>query len=115
MPRFAREDVYIGDTLVHAGEAVLCMFASANRDLPVTGDASRLDISRPDVRHMSFGHGVHFCLGAPLARLEGQIAFRTLLDRCQDMVLTAQPDELVKKPGVFTRRLPVLPVSFTPR
>ena len=114
-PRFAREDVYIGDTLVQAGEAVLCMFASANRDLPVTGDADHLDISRPDVRHMSFGHGPHFCLGAPLARLEGQIAFRALLERCPDMVLTAQPDELVKKPGVFTRRLAVLPVSFTPR
>lgn len=114
MPRFAKEDVRIGDTLIRAGEAVLCVVSSANRDLPMPGDLNTLDISRPEIRHMSFGHGMHYCIGAHLARLELAIAFRTLLDRCQNITLAADPGELVKRPAAMTRRLPALPIKFTP-
>jgi pikromycin synthase len=104
----------VGGVLIRRGEAVLCALTSANRDLPVAGDAGQLDISRPEIRHMAFGHGRHFCIGAPLARLELAVAFRTLLDRCQDLVLDCEPGDLVRTPALFTRRLPALPVRFTP-
>jgi cytochrome P450 len=87
LPRFAKEDVQIGGTLIHTGEAVLCALSSANRDLPVIGDADTLGISRPDIRHISFGHGIHFCVGAALARLEASVAIAALLDRCDGITL----------------------------
>lgn len=114
LPRFAGEDVIIGDTVIRAGDVVLCALTSANRDLPVTGHADSLDIARPDIRHLSFGHGIHFCIGAPLARLELSVAFRTLLDRCQNITLAAEPGDLIRQPAVLTRRLAALPIRFDP-
>jgi cytochrome P450 len=115
LPRFAKQDLEISGVAIRKGQAVLCMLVSANRDLPLDGDSAELDLTRREVRHLSFGHGIHYCIGAPLARLQTQIALRTLLDRCQGIALAVKPDELVKEPGILTRRLAALPVTFAPR
>lgn len=79
--RVAAEDVEIGGQRVRAGEQVMAALASANRDGQVFDDPERLDVARHPNPHLAFGRGIHFCLGAPLARLEGQIAFGALLQR----------------------------------
>ncbi len=63
----------------------------ANRDEERFADADRLDVERDTSGHLAFGYGIHHCLGAPLARLEGEIAFRTLLDRFPDIALDGEP------------------------
>ncbi|MFE6457677.1 cytochrome P450 [Streptomyces cinereoruber] len=86
-PRYATEDVEVGGTLVRAGEPVLVAIGAANRDaLKFTGPG-RLDVTRTGVQHLGFGHGVHHCLGAPLARLELQEAVLALLTRFPDLRL----------------------------
>src|SRR5262245_28121989 len=77
--RTALEDVPVGGVDVAKGESVLCLLGAANRDPAVYPDPDRLDITRPNIRPLSFGGGIHFCLGAQLARLEGEIAIGTLL------------------------------------
>jgi cytochrome P450 len=99
MLRFAKEDVRIGEMLIRAGEAVLCVFILAKRDLPITCDADILEISCPDIRHMPFGHGIHFCSGAPLAQLELAISCRTMLDRYQSMTLVTERASVRKADG----------------
>jgi cytochrome P450 len=79
--RMTAEPVTIGDVEIPAHEQVLVVAAAANRDPGRFADPDRLDVGRADNRHVAFGHGVHFCLGAPLARLEGEIAFTSLLQR----------------------------------
>ena len=79
--RTALEDVEVGGTLVAKGETVLCLLGAANRDPAVYPDPDRLDITRASIRPLSFGGGIHFCLGAQLARIEGEIAIATLLRR----------------------------------
>jgi cytochrome P450 len=114
-PRFAAEDVKLGGVLIRAGDAVLFSLTSANRDLPVTGDPAALDISRAEIKHLSFAHGIHHCLGAPLARLEADIAFRSLLGACQNLALGCDRDELMIGPSPFVRTLMRLPLTFTAR
>ncbi|MDN0201131.1 cytochrome P450 [Streptomyces sp. S.PNR 29] len=80
-PRTALEDVTVGGQLVRAGETVVCSIPLANRDPALTEEPDRLDLARDPVAHVAFGHGVHHCLGAALARLELRIAFTALLDR----------------------------------
>jgi cytochrome P450 len=79
--RVANEDIAVGGKVIPAGQVVLCMAGAANRDPAVFPDPDRFDVSRSPNPHLSFGGGPHFCLGAPLARLEGQIAFGRLLAR----------------------------------
>jgi cytochrome P450 len=74
-------DVDIDGTTIPAGSAVVCALPAANRDPAATTDPDRLDITRGEMGHLAFGHGVHHCLGAPLARMEMQIAFPALLRR----------------------------------
>lgn len=81
MERFTRNAVTIGDKHIDAQEIVVAWFASANRDEEQFPDADRFDIERDPNRHLAFGHGIHFCLGAPLARLEARIALSSLLER----------------------------------
>jgi cytochrome P450 len=114
VPRFAREDIVLGGASIKAGDALLVSFVSATRDLPLSGDADTLDVCRPDNRHLAFGHGVHFCLGAPLARLEGQVAIGALLGRCEGLALAVGPGALARRASLFTRGLAQLPVTFTP-
>ena len=85
--RTALEDVSVGGVDVAKGESVLCLLGAANRDPAVYPDPDRLDIARPNVRPMSFGGGIHFCLGAQLARIEGEIAIATLLRRLPQLQL----------------------------
>jgi cytochrome P450 len=87
--RTALEDVAVGGVAVGKGESVLCLLGAANRDPAVYKDPDRLDITRPNIRPMSFGGGIHFCLGAQLARIEGEIAIATLLRRLPGLRLDA--------------------------
>jgi cytochrome P450 len=85
--RTALEDVAVGGVDVAKGESVLCLLGAANRDPAVYPDPDRLDITRSNIRPMSFGGGIHFCLGAQLARIEGEIAIATLLRRLPGLQL----------------------------
>jgi cytochrome P450 len=79
--RTALQDVELGGVPIAKGESVLCLLGAANRDPAVYPDPDRLDVTRPNIRPLSFGGGIHFCLGAQLARIEGEIAISTLLRR----------------------------------
>ena len=79
--RYAVEPVELGGVTIPAGAQVIISLAAANRDEHTYDDPEVLDIDRAGVRHLAFGHGIHHCLGAPLARLEGHIALGTLLRR----------------------------------
>ncbi len=113
--RFATEPIEIGGVTIPAGEVVLVALASANRDGRRFADADRLDITRGDSQHLAFGHGIHYCLGASLARLEGQVAIGELLARFPDLALAVPPEELAWRPGTLIRGLCELPVTYSPR
>ncbi|SDG17455.1 Cytochrome P450 [Lentzea fradiae] len=91
-PRIATEDVQVGNALVKAGEAVLVVVSSANHDATVFAAADELDVDRDAGRHLQFGHGIHFCLGSQLARMELKVALGTLLRRMPGLRL-AEPVE----------------------
>lgn len=92
--RFTTEDIEIAGVTIPEGSAVNIVLAAADRD-PTRFDApDRLDIAREENPHIAFGHGIHYCIGAPLARIEGQIAFRALLDNFPNMALACPPEEL---------------------
>ncbi len=110
--RIAREDLELGGRQIPKGEPLTVGLAAANRDPARFADPDVFDISRPDAdRHVAFGKGIHLCVGAPLARLEGQIAFETLLRRYPDLRLGI-PAEEVRWGKSFLRRLAQLPVLF---
>ncbi|EMF28517.1 MULTISPECIES: cytochrome P450 family protein [Streptomyces] len=113
--RFTTEPVTIGDTVVPGGgELVLVALADADRDPARFPTPDRFDITRDARGHVAFGHGIHHCLGAPLARLEARIAFATLLDRCPDLTLDIHPAAVTWRPGMMIRGPQSLPVRFTP-
>ncbi|MGW7365509.1 cytochrome P450 family protein [Streptomyces sp. NPDC054841] len=111
--RFAREDVIIAGVTIPRGATVLIASAIADRDPSRFPDPDRLDITRQDNAHLAFGHGIHYCLGAPLARLEGQIAIDTVLRRLPGLALAVPPGELRWRLGGL-RGPQHLPVTFTP-
>ncbi|AOS64221.1 cytochrome P450 family protein [Actinoalloteichus hymeniacidonis] len=93
--RYATEDIEVEGVKIGKGEAILTFFAAAGRDPAHYGDeADRFDARRAVKDHLSFGHGVHYCLGAPLARLEARIALPALFNRYPDLALAVRPDEL---------------------
>jgi cytochrome P450 len=110
--RYAREDLAIADTAIPRGVLVLAVLASANRDEAQFPNADALDLSRAENRHLAFGLGSHFCLGAPLARLEGQIAINTLLRRLPTLRLGAAADTLRWRATPTLRGLEALPVRY---
>ena len=110
MSRVAKEDVHIDGRLVRQGQEVALGLAAANRDPEQFPDPDRLDITRADVHHLAFGHGIHFCLGAPLARLEGQIAVQALVQRLPGLRL--QTDDVQWRDGLMLRGLTQLPLGF---
>jgi cytochrome P450 len=110
--RFAREDVAISKTKIPKGEMVLVVLAAADRDPERFPYPDTLDITRTDNKHLAFGKGIHHCLGASLARMEGQIAVGTLLRRMPNLRLKAPPKSLVWRPGLVLRGLKALPVEF---
>jgi cytochrome P450 len=93
---------------------VLLAIAAADRDPDRFPDPDRLDVGSADPGHLAFGHGIHYCLGAPLARIEGQVAFTALLERLPDLALATPVDELRWTGGGVLRGLRELPVTFTP-
>jgi len=111
--RFAREDVELAGVKIAKGDVVLAAIASANRDESQFINPDTLDIAREPNKHLAFGQGIHFCLGASLARLEGQTAINALLARMRDLRLTVDPRTLCWRSGLVLRGLKALPVSFT--
>ncbi|PZF92055.1 cytochrome P450 family protein [Micromonospora deserti] len=113
---FARERLQIAGFEIQPGEHVVIAAAAANHDPAVFQDPGRLDLRRENTGHiLSFSHGIHFCLGAPLARLEGEVAFATVLRRLENLALAVPADELTWKASFVLHRLERLPVTFTPR
>lgn len=110
--RFAREDVVIGSTAIAAGDPVLVALAGGDRDPGRYPDPDRFDIRRDAQGHLAFGHGIHFCMGAPLARMEGRIAIRSLLERCPGLVLDPDAGEPDWLPGMLIRGVRRLPVRW---
>jgi cytochrome P450 PksS len=113
--RYACEDVTIAGETLPRGEMVYAVIASANRDFHQFADADTLNITREPNKHLAFGLGPHFCLGAPLARLEGQIAINALLRRFPDLRLAAPPAVPRWRRGLLLRGLESLPVVFGTR
>jgi len=112
--RFTTEPVTIGDTVVPGGgELVLVALADANRDPARFDSPDRFDVTRDARGHVSFAHGIHYCLGAPLARLEARIAISSLLDRCTDITLDIHPAAIMWRPGMLIRGPRSLPLRFT--
>ncbi|MEU6817257.1 cytochrome P450 [Streptomyces sp. NPDC046860] len=112
--RYATGPLTIGSQDIAAGDPVLVVLAAADRDPDRFADPDLLDLGRRDNQHLGYGHGIHYCLGAPLARLEGQTALATLLGRLPDLRLAADPAELRWRGGLIMRGLRTLPVEFTP-
>jgi cytochrome P450 len=110
--RHTTEPVEIAGTTIPAGEIVLVALASANRDPGQFAVADELDPRREAAGHLAFGFGIHHCLGAPLARLEGDVAFRTLLGRFPDLALATAPELLRWRPSILIRGLERLPVRL---
>jgi cytochrome P450 len=110
--RYAREDVDLGGVTITRGAMVLVVIAAADRDADRFPDPDRLDIDRDANGHLAFGHGIHYCLGAPLARMEGQIAISTLLRRLPGLRLAVAADRLEWRSGMLLRGLSHLPVAF---
>ncbi|WP_326952509.1 cytochrome P450 family protein [Amycolatopsis sp. NBC_01286] len=110
--RFAAEPVTLGGTTIPTGQTVLLAIGSANRDPAAFDHPDDLDLHRPRGGSLAFGHGIHYCLGAALARLEGEIAFRVLLDRLPDLELATDPAEVGWQPSLLIRGLTHLPVRL---
>ena len=110
--RYATEPVEIGDSVIPAGAQVIICLAAANRDADRHADPEVLDIDRADTRHLAFGHGIHHCLGAPLARMEGQLALGSLLHRFPELRLAVPAAALHwgHGDGLVLRGLSELPV-----
>ena len=106
--RLTKAPVRLGGVDIPAGQLVVCLLGAANRDPARFPDPDRLDVARQDVHHLTFGGGVHYCLGAALARLEGQIALGTLVRRFPHLRLAG--DELEWRPNATLRGLKALPV-----
>ncbi|UPZ29510.1 cytochrome P450 [Streptomyces sp. LRE541] len=112
--RFATEPLSVGGQDIAAGDPVLVVLAAADRDPDRFEDPDTLDLSRRDNQHLGYGHGIHYCLGAPLARLEGQTALAALLTRLPDLQLAGDSADLRWRGGLIMRGLRMLPVEFTP-
>ena len=114
MNRTATRDVELAGVRVRAGDKVLLLYPSANRDERVFPRAAEFHVDREPNDHVAFGHGVHFCLGASLARLELRVMFETLLERLPDVAL-ATSEPLRRRPSNFIVGIEEMPVVFTPR
>jgi cytochrome P450 len=108
--RFTREPVEIGGLTIPAGEPVVVALSAGNRDGNRYPRPDTFDIRRVAQGHLAFGHGIHFCLGAPLARVEAQVAFTELLTRAPELALADEP--LSWRPGPLMRGVHRLPVTF---
>lgn len=110
--RYAREDVTIRGVTIRRGEIVFGVIGSANRDEAVFENPDALDITRKNNRHLAFGYGTHFCLGAPLARIEAQVAINTLFQRAPDLHLNVPSESLRWRRSLILRGLEALPLGL---
>ncbi|CCH31888.1 cytochrome P450 [Actinosynnema sp. NPDC047251] len=111
-PRFAAEDTEIAGTPIRRGEMVIAVLAAADRDPERFPLPDKLDITRAQNRHLAFGRGAHMCLGAPLARVEGQVALNTLLARMPELRPAVDLDDVAWRPGLTLRGVVDLPVTY---
>jgi cytochrome P450 len=109
--RFATRDIEIGGTAIPAGTVVATMFGAANRDPAQFPEPNRFDVGRTPNDHVAFGEGIHFCLGAPLARLEARLAFEAIVERFATVALTDPAAELSYRGSFITRGLKRLPLT----
>jgi len=112
IPRYARSDFDIDGVAIHAGDLVLLDIGAANHDPGVFADPQRVDVARKDGAHLAFGYGAHYCIGAPLARIELKAVFAQLIPRFPTMHLTADPATLPTRRDVLAGGLVELPVSW---
>lgn len=114
--RFTTAPIEIGDVTIPAGEILALSISSAHRDQQRYPDADELDVSRRPLGVLGFGHGTHFCIGQPLAKIQSEVALRRLIDRFPDIRLAAgtDPNELRWESSTLLRGLITLPVSVTP-
>lgn len=110
--RRAREDIELGGTRISAGQLLFGFLHAANRDPSRFKDPERLDITRPDNRHVAFGSGIHFCIGAQIARIETQVALNTILARLPNLALAESHLEWI--PNILVHGVRALPVTFEP-
>ena len=112
--RWIAADSELGGQTLRRGELVIAVVGSANRDGGQFPDADTLDLARADNKHVGFGRGPHYCLGAPLARLETEIALETLLRRLPNLRLAIAQEDLYWRPIPLFRSLASLPVAWDP-
>ena len=110
--RWVRHDCEFMGQQLKRGDIMRVSLASANRDQAHFENSDQLDVTRQNNKHLAFGHGIHYCLGAPLARLEGKIALRTLFTRFPSLALKATPEQLQWRSGVLFRGLETFPVKL---
>ncbi|HEX8438474.1 cytochrome P450 [Archangium sp.] len=114
MARFAVEDFELYGQPIKAHEVVRLDYLAANRDPEQFPEPNRLDVTRSPNKHVAFGQGIHFCLGAPLARLEAGIAFDLLMERLPHVRLAVPPEQLQWRTSAQVRGVTSLPLSFEP-
>ncbi|MGW9371073.1 cytochrome P450 family protein [Streptomyces xanthophaeus] len=110
--RYTTQPIRLSDVTVPAGEFVMLSLASANRDGARFSDADKFDITRDAGGHLAFGYGIHYCVGAPLARMEGEIAIGKLLERFPGLAPAGDPEKLRWRPSTLMRGLEALPVRL---
>lgn len=110
--RYAIEKIRIAGQEIPAGAHLVMAVGAADHDPNCATNPEQLDLAREDAKHVAFGQGIHYCLGAPLARLEGEIAFATLLNRLPNLRLAVRPESLQWRPAVELRGLAELAVTF---
>jgi cytochrome P450 len=113
VPAQTAEAVELAGVLIPANQVVIISLLAANRDPKRYPDADQLDLFRPDSANLAFGHGIHHCLGAPLARLEARIALTSLITRFPDLHLAVPPDKLDRHPGLLMNALTTLPLHLS--
>jgi cytochrome P450 len=112
--RFTAEEIPVGDVVIPAREILALSIGSAHRDDSHYPDADRLDVGRRPLGVLGFGHGIHFCIGQPLAKIQTEVALTKLLTRYPDLRLTAQPQQLRWENSTLLRGMITLPVAVTP-
>ncbi|WP_406492383.1 cytochrome P450 [Streptomyces sp. NBC_00846] len=111
--RYPLEDVEIAGVRIPKGEAIMAPFSAVGRDTAQHGeDADRFDITRKQRKHLAFSNGPHFCLGAPLARLEAALALPAVFERYPDLAMAVDPDALIAVPSLFSNSSSTLPVRL---
>jgi cytochrome P450 PksS len=111
-PRFVRRDVELGGIRLKKGERIMAMLGAANMDPAANPHPEQLDLARRPNRHLSFGTGIHFCLGHQLARMEGKCALEALFKRWPRLELAVPPDTIRWRPRPGLRAIERLPVAI---